>query len=84
VVRSASGFIYYVSVTGVTGARTHLPSDLEEHVTRLRSVTSLPVGVGFGISTAEQAAQVARFSDAVVVGSALSLLVEATPNRRNS
>jgi len=77
VVRSASGFIYYVSVTGVTGARTHLPSDLEEHVTRLRSVTSLPVGVGFGISTAEQAAQVARFSDAVVVGSALSLLVEA-------
>jgi tryptophan synthase alpha chain len=77
VVRSASGFIYYVSVTGVTGARTALASDIEEHVNNLRSVTELPIGVGFGISTPAQAAQVARFSDAVVVGSALSLLIEA-------
>jgi tryptophan synthase alpha chain len=77
VVRSASGFIYYVSVTGVTGARTTLASDLEEQVNSLRGVTDLPIGVGFGISTPAQAAQVARFSDAVVVGSALSLLLEA-------
>jgi tryptophan synthase alpha chain len=77
VVRSASGFIYYVSVTGVTGARTALASDIEEHVNNLRSVTELPIGVGFGISTPAQAAEVARFSDAVVVGSALSLLIEA-------
>ena len=77
VVRSASGFIYYVSVTGVTGARTALASDIEEHVNNLRGVTDLPIGVGFGISTPAQAAQVARFSDAVVVGSALSLLIEA-------
>jgi len=77
VVRSASGFIYYVSVTGVTGARTALPSDLEENVTNLRTVTDLPIGVGFGISTPEQAAQVARFADAVVVGSAITLLIEA-------
>jgi tryptophan synthase alpha chain len=77
VVRSASGFIYYVSVTGVTGARTALASDIEEHVSNLRGVTDLPIGVGFGISTPAQAAQVARFSDAVVVGSALSLLIEA-------
>ncbi len=76
VVRSASGFIYYVSVTGVTGARTALASDIEEHVNNLRGVTDLPIGVGFGISTPAQAAQVARFSDAVVVGSALSLLIE--------
>src|SRR6202030_4377620 len=61
VVRSASGFIYYVSVTGVTGARTALASDIEEHVNNLRSVTELPIGVGFGISTPAQAAQVARF-----------------------
>jgi len=78
VVRSASGFIYYVSVTGVTGARTALASDIEEHVNNLRGVTDLPIGVGFGISTPAQAAQVARFSDAVVVGSALSLLIEAS------
>jgi tryptophan synthase alpha chain len=77
VVRSASGFIYYVAVTGVTGARVALPSDLEEQVARMRSVTDLPIGVGFGISTPEQAANVARFADAVVVGSAISLLVEA-------
>ena len=77
VVRSASGFIYYVSVTGVTSARTALASDIEEHVNNLRGVTGLPIGVGFGISTPAQAAQVARFSDAVVVGSALSLLIEA-------
>jgi tryptophan synthase alpha chain len=77
VVRSASGFIYYVSVTGVTGARTALASDIEEHVNNLRGVTDLPIGVGFGISTPAQAAQVARFSDAVVVGSAISLLIEA-------
>jgi len=77
VVRSASGFIYYVSVTGVTGARTTLPADLQEHVTNLRSVTDLPIGVGFGISTPGQAADVARFADAVVVGSAITLLIEA-------
>jgi tryptophan synthase alpha chain len=77
VVRSASGFIYYVAVTGVTGARVALPSDLEEQVTRMRGVTDLPIGVGFGISTPEQAAKVARFADAVVVGSAISLLIEA-------
>ena len=77
VVRSASGFIYYVSVTGVTGARTALATDIEEHVNNLRGVTDLPIGVGFGISTPAQAAHVARFSDAVVVGSAISLLIEA-------
>jgi tryptophan synthase alpha chain len=77
VVRSASGFIYYVSVTGVTGARTAVASDIEEHVNSLRSVTDLPIGVGFGISSAAQAAGVARFADAVVAGSAFSLLIEA-------
>jgi tryptophan synthase alpha chain len=72
----ASGFLYYVSVTGVTGARTHLPDDLAEHVAALREVTELPIGVGFGISTPEQAARVASFADAVVVGSAISTLAE--------
>ncbi len=80
VARSASGFLYYVSVTGVTGARASLASNLEEHVRNIRTITDLPIGVGFGISTPEQAANVARFSDAVVVGSALSLLVEANVN----
>ena len=77
VAHSASGFLYYVSVLGVTGARTAVASDLEEHVSNLRGITDLPIGVGFGISTPEQAARIARFADAVVVGSALSLLIEA-------
>ena len=76
IARSASGFLYYVSVTGVTGARTQLASDLERKVNELRSVTKLPIGVGFGISTPEQARQVAAFADAVVVGSAISQLIE--------
>lgn len=77
IARSASGFLYYVSVTGVTGARTELSADLEEHVSRLRHVTDLPIGVGFGISTPAQAASVATMADAVIVGSAISLLIEA-------
>jgi tryptophan synthase alpha chain len=81
IAHAASGFLYYVSVTGVTGARAHLDSDLPAHIRELRSVTDLPLGVGFGISTPAQAAEVARIADAVVVGSAISLLIEAhTPS----
>ena len=77
IARSASGFLYYVSVTGVTGARTHLAADLSAHIRELRSITDLPIGVGFGISTPAQAAEVAAIADAVAVGSAISLLIES-------
>jgi tryptophan synthase alpha chain len=77
IARSASGFLYYVSVAGVTGARTSLAHDLPGKVHDLRSVTELPIGVGFGISTPGQAREVAGFADAVVVGSAISQLIEA-------
>lgn len=77
IAKSASGFIYYVAVTGVTGARATLDSDLGAHMREIRSVTDLPVGVGFGISTPAQAAEVAAVADAVIVGSAISLLIEA-------
>jgi tryptophan synthase alpha chain len=73
---SATGFLYYVSVTGVTGARNVLAADLERKVTGLKTITDLPIGVGFGISNAQQAREVARFADAVVVGSAISQLIE--------
>jgi tryptophan synthase alpha chain len=73
---NASGFLYYVSVTGVTGARTALAADLAAKVGALRAVTDLPIGVGFGISTPEQAREVAGYADAVVVGSAISQLIE--------
>jgi tryptophan synthase alpha chain len=76
IARSASGFLYYVSVTGVTGARTNLAADLEGNVRNLRTVTELPIGVGFGVSTPDQAREIAGFADAVVVGSAISQLIE--------
>jgi len=77
IARAASGFLYYVAVTGVTGVRSQIAEDLEGKVTELRSVTQVPIGVGFGISTPDQAAKVASFADAVVVGSAISTLIES-------
>jgi tryptophan synthase alpha chain len=65
------GFVYLVSVTGVTGARDRLPADLTAFVQRVRAVTNKPVAVGFGISSPEQAAQVAALADGVIVGSAV-------------
>jgi tryptophan synthase alpha chain len=76
IARAGSGFLYYVAVAGVTGARATLAAGLEARVRALRAMIRLPVGVGFGISTAAQAAEVAAYADAVVVGSALSLLIE--------
>jgi tryptophan synthase alpha subunit len=68
----ASGFVYMVSVTGVTGARSNAPAvGVEPLVEKARAVTGLPIGVGFGISTPQQAADVARYAELVVVGSAL-------------
>lgn len=68
---AATGFIYYVSREGVTGARDQLADNIPEAVGRIRSHTRLPVVVGFGISTVEQVRAVARMADGVVVGSAL-------------
>lgn len=67
----ASGFIYYIMVTGVTGTRDVLAADIDAHVAMLRAHTPLPVAVGFGVSSGEQARLAARSADAVVVGSAL-------------
>ncbi|MDT8375146.1 MAG: tryptophan synthase subunit alpha [Mariprofundaceae bacterium] len=66
---AASGFIYYVSLTGITGAEMGEAAAVEQQVERIRSFSKLPICVGFGVKTAEQAAKVAAFSDGVVVGS---------------
>jgi tryptophan synthase alpha chain len=79
IARAASGFLYFVSLLGTTGARATLPAALPDWVARVRTATTLPVGVGFGVSAPEQAAWVAGFADAVVVGSALARLVEEGP-----
>jgi tryptophan synthase alpha chain len=66
-----SGFVYLISRLGVTGARDQLPPDLPSTIARLRTATTLPICVGFGVSTGAQAAAVARLADGVVVGSAI-------------
>jgi tryptophan synthase alpha chain len=67
----ASGFVYYVSVAGVTGAGVGAESDISAGVNQARRLSKLPVAVGFGVKTPDQAARFARIADAVVVGSAL-------------
>jgi tryptophan synthase alpha chain len=71
VVRRTSGFVYYVSVAGVTGVKEAVAADVAPSVERVRRASGLPVAVGFGIKTPERAAAIARVADAVVVGSAL-------------
>ncbi len=71
VLSGASGFVYYVSVAGITGLQQAAQLSIDEAVTRLKQATNLPVAVGFGVRTPEQAAGIARVADGVVVGSAI-------------
>ncbi len=73
---NAKGFIYLVSVTGVTGERPALDYSLEHLVREIKHHTGLPVGIGFGVSTRDQAQMIANFADAVIVGSALIKIIE--------
>ena len=77
VLHNVSGFVYYISVLGVTGTRRAVADQIETAVTRLRKHTSLPIAVGFGIKTAENARAVAQHADGIVVGSAIVDLVKA-------
>lgn len=77
ILNGASGFAYYIMVTGVTGARTQVAADIDQHVDRLRECTDLPIAVGFGVSSGEQARAVGQSADAVVVGSALVRAAQA-------
>lgn len=77
VLDDASGFVYYVAVAGVTGGKSAGEDEIQEAMQRLRSVTDLPICVGFGIRTAEQAGVIARHADGAVVGSAIVDVIEA-------
>jgi tryptophan synthase alpha chain len=77
------GFIYYVSLTGVTGARGKLSDELEPAVRRIKEQSQKPVAVGFGISTTKQAKEVARFADGIIVGSAIVKIVAEGVKREN-
>ncbi len=71
VLRGSSGFVYYVSITGITGTRSATAEHLAAAIPRLRAATALPIAIGFGIRTPAQAAEAVRVADAVVVASAL-------------
>ena len=71
IVKRGSGFIYYISREGVTGMQKQVASNLAQQIAKIRAHTKLPIAVGFGISTPEQAKTVASIADAVVVGSAV-------------
>lgn len=75
VLQNASGFLYYVSVAGVTGVNAPNPAEVEQKVATIRAHTDLPICVGFGIKTVEQIAEIGAFSDGVVVGSAFVNLI---------
>jgi tryptophan synthase alpha chain len=81
IANASRGFVYAVSRTGVTGQRQQLADDARKLVRRLRRVTKLPIALGFGISNAEQFAEVGEFADAVVVGSAIVETIERNPGR---
>jgi tryptophan synthase alpha chain len=76
VAKKARGFIYLVSITGVTGARKALPSDLTAFVNKVRKATTKPLCVGFGISTPQQASRISKIADGIIMGSKLIELIE--------
>jgi len=80
VLEGASGFLYYVSVAGITGLQQAAQDSIESAVARLKSATTLPVAVGFGVRTPDQAAAIARVADGVVVGSAIVELIGSHGN----
>lgn len=75
IAKNSRGFIYYVSLTGVTGARKKLPEEIKSKVTLIKSMTKKPVCVGFGVSNPTQAKELAEVSDGVIVGSALVKII---------
>lgn len=81
IAQACQGFVYAVSRTGITGTQKQLAGDAEGLVKRIRKFTRLPIAVGFGISNAQQFAEVGKFADAGVVGSAIVQIVEQNPGR---
>ncbi|MFH1853749.1 MAG: tryptophan synthase subunit alpha [Candidatus Omnitrophota bacterium] len=79
---ASSGFIYYVSLTGTTGARKNLPIEISERLREVKKITDKPVCVGFGISGPEQVRAVSRVADGVIVGSAIIKVIEENKNKK--
>lgn len=83
IVREASGFLYYISVTGVTGTALPILKDIKRDVQKIRKTTALSIAVGFGISTPEQAKAIAPLADGIVIGSAVVRLIETHGRKKD-
>ncbi len=83
IVKVSTGFVYYVSLTGVTGARKNLPPDIKKNVRRAQSLTAKPVCVGFGISTPRQVKEIGSVADGIIVASAIIKEMERNAGRRD-
>jgi len=83
-VRETRGFLYYVSLQGVTGARADLAQGIEEKVLKAKALGDVPVCVGFGVGTPDQAAVIGRYADGVVIGSAIVDRIEAASSRASA
>lgn len=84
VARASTGFIYYVSITGITGSKITLDASIREALNNIREITAKPVAVGFGVSTPEEAATVSGFADGVIIGSALVRSLNEAPENTES
>ncbi|MBM4128841.1 MAG: tryptophan synthase subunit alpha, partial [Nitrospira sp.] len=84
VAKASSGFIYYVLITGITGARLLLDGTIEKSIQEIRSYTEKPIAVGFGVSTPQEASTVARLADGVIVGSAIVKKLNESPEELRS
>lgn len=78
VARASRGFIYYVSITGITGSKLSVDASIGSHIEKIRQISRKPVAVGFGIATPEEASEIAKIADGVIVGSAIVKRVEDT------
>jgi tryptophan synthase alpha chain len=83
IARRATGFLYYISITGVTGTARPQVEEVRKDVERIRTVTTLPLAVGFGISTPQQAKELAPFADGIVVGSAIVRMIAENSQRND-
>lgn len=79
----ASGFLYYISITGITGTAAPKIENIKKEVQNVRKITTLPIAVGFGISQPEQAKRIGRFADGIVIGSAIVRLIDENKNNRD-
>jgi tryptophan synthase, alpha subunit len=84
IIRKSQGFLYYISVVGITGSKNELAEELTNNIRKIKKATSLPVALGFGISTPEQARTAGKIADGVIVGSAIVREIEKYSNQESS